>query len=58
MFQSSRVVAQRLVTLPELGGAIPAPEAEDRPQTGTARHIALKVYLHEKLLSLLNLITR
>ena len=31
-----------------------APEAERAPAT-SARHIALKVYLHEKLLSLLNL---
>ncbi len=32
-----------------------APEADRAPPATSARHIALKVYLHEKLLSLLNL---
>ncbi len=49
--------AQELAPGRPLVGAspAPAPENESKPATASARHIALKVYLHEKLLSLLNL---
>src|SRR5258706_15950673 len=49
--------AQELAPGRPLVGASPAPtpEQESKPATASARHIALKVYLHEKLLSLLNL---
>src|SRR6267142_1370164 len=59
MFQKFRSVslAPELAQGRPLVGAAPAPppEADNKPLTASARHIALKVYLHEKLLSLLNL---
>jgi pilus assembly protein CpaF len=40
---------------PLIGADAPSTDVESRPPAASARHTALKVYLHEKLLSLLNL---
>ena len=55
-FRSGSLAPELAQGRPLVGaGPTPPPEAENKPLTASARHIALKVYLHEKLLSLLNL---